>query len=436
MTNQVSVALAGIGGYGDAYLEALMHDRRSANLRLVGVVDPYPERCRHLKDLRDRKIPIHSELESLLKQADRKLDLLMIVTPIHLHAPQTCLALQHGINVLCEKPLAGTLPDALRMAECEQAGSNFVAIGYQWSFSHAVQALKRDIMEGLFGAAVRMKSIGLFPRPLEYFRRNDWVGRIQMPAGDGVLDSPANNATAHYLHNMLYLLGRSRETSATPVTVQAELYRANAIENYDTAAIRAVTDQGVEVLFYTSHTVREPLGVLCHFEFENATIEYDAAGAAEFIAHFRDGRTRSYGAPNIDRHLKIWQCADACRGGTPIACGIRAALPHTLCIVAAQESAATIATFPQAMHRQHEDNGDSMVYIEGLSSALREAYLHGALPAELPQNVSWAKPGAPIHMSASRLAAAASRLSATVATPRVTTYATGGARSSTAPAAS
>jgi hypothetical protein len=257
-----------------------------------------------------------------------------------------------------------------------------------------------------------------------------------MPAGDGVLDSPANNATAHYLHNMLYLLGRTRETSATPMTVQAELYRANDIENYDTAAIRAVTDAGVEVLFYTSHTVQEQLGVLCQFEFELATVEYDAGGAAEFIVRYRDGRTKSYGAPNVDRHLKIWQCADAVRGGagTSIACGIRAALPHTLCIVAAQESAASIATFPQSMRRQHEDNGDSMVFIEGLSAGLLESYKNDALPAELPQFAAWAKPGLPIHMSASRLSSAASRLSAAIA-PEVTTFVSPAARSSAAPAA-
>jgi predicted dehydrogenase len=414
-----------------------MHDRRSAGMKILGVVDPYPQNCRHLKDLHDRKIPIHNTLETLMKQVDGKLDLLMIVTPIHLHAPQTCLALEHGVNVLCEKPLAGTLPDAMRMAESERAGKNFVAIGYQWSFSHAVQALKRDIMDGMLGAPVRMKSIGLFPRPLEYFRRNDWVGRVKMPAGDGVLDSPANNATAHYLHNMLYLLGRTRETSATPMTVQAELYRANDIENYDTAAIRAMTDKGVEVLFYTSHTVQSSLGVLCQFEFENATVEYDAGGAAEFIAHFRNGRTKSYGAPNVDRHLKIWQCADAVRGaGASIACGIPAALPHTLCIVAAQESAASIATFPHSMRKLHEDNGDSMVYIDGLLEALRESYSRGALPAEVPQFASWAQPGTPIHMSASRLASAASRLSAAPIPPKVTTFAPTTPAASTAPAAS
>ena len=40
---------------------------------------------------------------------------------------------------------------------------------------------------------------------------------------------------------MLYVLGKTPDTSAQPHSVTAELYRANPIENYDTAAIRCTT---------------------------------------------------------------------------------------------------------------------------------------------------------------------------------------------------
>ena len=170
---------------------------------------------------------------------------MLIVTPIHLHAEHTCFALRNGANVLCEKPLAGTLIDALAMHEAQreasERGGPFTAIGYQWSFSQAVQSLKRAILSGSLGRPVRMRTMVHQPRPIGYFRRNDWAGRIRTPDGHSVFDSPVNNASAHFLHNMFYLLGATRETSATPAWVQAELYRANAIENYDTAALRCRT---------------------------------------------------------------------------------------------------------------------------------------------------------------------------------------------------
>ena len=88
-----------------------------------------------------------------------------------------------------------------------------------------------------------------------YYNRNDWAGRIKSDSGEWVLDSPANNAMAHYLHNALYVLGETPTTSARPISVQAELYRANPIENYDAAVLRVMTDKNVEVLFYGAHTV-------------------------------------------------------------------------------------------------------------------------------------------------------------------------------------
>jgi predicted dehydrogenase len=380
----VKVALIGIAGYGDHYLEALLHNPRASGARLVAVADPAAHRCTRLPELRQLGIPIFADLESLLTNVP--VDLVMIATPIHLHAAQTCLALDHGVNVLCEKPLASALADALHMLACEQRNGNFVAIGYQWSFSDAVQALKRDVMAGVLGRPIRFKTIVFFPRGIHYFRRNDWVGKLRTTGGEPVLDSPVNNATAHYLHNMLYLLGRSHQSSAVPVMVQSELYRANAIENYDTAALRVVTDQGVEILFYTTHAVGKPLGPVCHFEFENGVVEYDPAKSSTFVARLGDGTIRDYGSPNLDRHQKLWQCIEATQQATrdrsQIACGVRAALPHTLCVLAAQQSAPVIATFDSALQRIVSMESDSLICVEGLAEALLDCYQRGILPNE------------------------------------------------------
>jgi len=392
----VRVALAGIAGYGDEYLASLLNDPRATGTQLVGVVDTAPQRCRRLEQLRRRDVPIHSSMENLFASAG-PVDLMMIATPIHLHARHTCFALKHGANVLCEKPLAATIEDAVRMAECERAAGpgKFVAIGYQWSFSDAVQALKRDILSGEFGRAIRLKTICFFPRAVSYFSRNDWAGRLRTSGGEHVMDSPANNATAHYLHNMLFLLGAARETAAMPATVQAELYRANEIENYDTAALRATLASGCELLFYTTHAVPDRLGPRCHFEFENAVVEYDFVEQPRFVARFKSGEVRDYGDPGRDRTQKIWQSIDAVRTGAPLACGIRGATPHTVAVVAAQRSVPAIATFPQSARHAHQHNGETMICIDGLDEALNECFARGILPAERG-DLSWSHAGAAV----------------------------------------
>lgn len=388
----VNIALAGIAGYGDAYLEAILPKQESVGARLVGVVDPQPQRCKRLDELNARHIPIHATMQSLFAQ-ERNIDLMLIVTPIHLHATQTCFALEQGANVLCEKPIAGTLRDAMNMAEMQQATANlFAAIGYQWSFSQAVQSLKRDIIDGVLGRPIRLKSIALHPRPMAYFRRNDWAGRLYSDDGAGIFDSPANNATAHFLHNMFYLLGPTRETSAMPATVQAELYRANDVENFDTAAIRCRTESGVEVLFYTSHAIAEKRGPRSRFEFEHAHVDFDLAGSGEFVARFNDGRVKYYGHPNFDRHEKIWQAIDSVRTGKPVACGIPAAMAHAICIAAAQDSAGGIIDFPARHRRVIGYDGDAILAIDRLGEQLLECYEREIMPAEHPE-LAWARPG-------------------------------------------
>ena len=403
MAALVKVALVGIGGYGDAYLSALFGTPEKADLyELVGLVDPNPHRSARLDEVRARKIPIHDDLESLYAGASP--ELVMMATPIHLHAPHTLWCLQRGSNVLCEKPLAATVTDARKMVASETlAQGRFVAIGYQWSFSNAIQSLKRDVMAGLLGAPRRLKSIVSFPRGREYFGRNDWAGKIKTDTGEPVFDSPANNAAAHYLHNMFYLLGATTTTSAMPVSVLAELYRANDIQNYDTAAIRCKTDIGAEILFYTTHATSMRLGPIARYEFEDAVVSYEAESGAGLVARFRGGKVRRYGEPNTDRHSKMWQAMLATgksAGVEPIPCGPRAAMAHVLCVAAAQASMPRIAQFPQSMLQRERLGESDMICVSGLHAALVQCYDQGILPSE-HGGLGWSEPGQLVNVSRS-----------------------------------
>jgi predicted dehydrogenase len=396
MSVKVRIAVVGIAGYGDSYLTALLSSSVPAEFELVGVVDPMPQRCRHLDELRSRRVPIYSDLSALY--SDVVPDLAMMVTPIHLHAPHTCYALEKGSHVLCEKPLAATIGAARRVVVAEKLAGRFVAIGYQWSFSKAIQNLKDDIMAGHFGAPRRLKSLVFFPRGLDYFSRNDWAGKIKTGDGQAVFDSPANNAAAHYLHNMLYLLGPSQETSAAPRTVQAELYRANEIENYDTAAIRVRVDCGAELMFYTSHTVPPKLGPIARYEFEYAVISYEAESGAGFVARFRNGRVKRYGEPNLERSQKMWQSIEAAGNGGKVVCGTAAAMPHVLTVAAAQQSMPQIRGFPQSMVCTERVGDGAMVCVTGLHAAMVQCYDQWILPHE-HGGLNWSAPGDVIHIN-------------------------------------
>ena len=166
----IRVAVVGIGGYGEGYAQELLKASGNRGVRLVAGIDPAPERSRSLPDFYQAGIAIYPSLQDFFAQ-DRA-DLVVIASPIHMHTTQTCLSLAYGAHVLCEKPVSALIQDAHRMAEAERQAGKFVAIGYQWSFTPAIQALKRDIMAGIFGLPKRLKTRVLWPRLASYYQRN------------------------------------------------------------------------------------------------------------------------------------------------------------------------------------------------------------------------------------------------------------------------
>lgn len=402
MSQEVKIALVAIGGYGSTYVKRLLEADADRAVRIVAGIDPAPQRSGHLEELQIEELQargatIYPDMESFYA-AGETADLTIISSPIHFHAPQTCLALKNGSHVLCEKPLCATVQEAAEMAAAEQKAGRFVAIGYQWSFSDAIQSLKQDIMSGLLGKPRRLKTVLFWPRALSYYQRGRWAGALKSADDSWVLDSPANNATAHYLFNMFYVLGATRESSAIPVDVQAELYRAKPTENYDTAAIRCHTAAGAEILFYTTHAVVKGGGPIFQYEFEKATVEFGPESGNEIVARFSDGTVKSYGNPNETAEAnKLWQCVESVRTGESVACTIAAARAQTLCINGAQESSAVNA-FPQELIRTTEEDDNCHTWAEGLFEAFNECYERNILPAE-HGGISWAQPGKIIPLS-------------------------------------
>ena len=376
----VSLVLVGIGGMGAVYVRELLDHRDTGAFRLAGAVDPDPERCPWLEELHVIGVPMYATLEAFYR--NRTAELAVISSPIQFHAAQTCLALAKGSHVLCEKPVAGTIAEARRMMEAERGSDRRVAVGYQWSFSPAIQALKKDIRAGRFGRARRLKCLYLWPRDERYYRRNGWAGNKRDAAGGWVLDSPAQNAMAHDLHNMFYVLGRDRHTSALPAAVEAELYRANPVENYDTAAMRAVTEDGVEILFYVTHVPRREKGPVFAYEFERAVVRCESRTSGVWAEFPGETRTE-YGQPGAAPMNKLWDSIRDVRTGEGPACGLAAASSQTLCVNGMQDSMPEIREFPEALRRAAEEDGTRRVWVDGLDEALEECYARNALPSEL-----------------------------------------------------
>ena len=385
----IRVVLVAVSGYGASYVRELLDAPAERGVAFVAAVDPYAERSSLYDDLVQRGVPIFADLEAFY--AGAAADLVVIASPIHHHRAQTLTALANGSGVLCEKPAAATIQDVREMAAAAEVAGLPVAIGFQRSFSPAVRNFKRDVLAGRFGRPKRFKALVCWPRAESYYQRNDWAGRLKADDGAWVLDSPINNATAHFLHHMLYVLGPGPDRSATPVEVQAELYRAKPIESFDTGAIRVRTECGAEVVFLTTHSTREGRGPVLSYEFEQATASKDADNGKSIVVELADGGRIDYGDPEDDHFNKLWQMVEAVRSGGPVDCPIEAATAHTLCVNGAHESAEIVA-LPDSALQIDDYEGSQLTWAPGLQEILEACYERGALPSELGE-VSWARPG-------------------------------------------
>ncbi|MBQ7931541.1 MAG: Gfo/Idh/MocA family oxidoreductase, partial [Clostridia bacterium] len=146
---KIRILLTGIGGYASTYVNPLL-DQKYPDCEIAGCADPYPTSCPRIDEIRERGIPVYADMNDFFADG-KSADLCVITTPIHLHARQMKTALSHGCHVLCEKPLCGDIADLDSLLEAEKSSGKYVAIGYQWSHSPAIQALKADILQGLYG---------------------------------------------------------------------------------------------------------------------------------------------------------------------------------------------------------------------------------------------------------------------------------------------
>ena len=384
------IALVGIGGYGEVYLRLL---DRTPGLwaQLAAVVDPAPHASAFYARLVQEGVPIFDTVEALY--AHTPVDLTLIASPIPFHEEQVLAAFRHGSHVLCEKPITPRYAQALALQSAAAAARRKCGVGFQWPTMRAVQALKRDILDGKLGKPVLLKALLPWPRDKAYYAQGGWKGRMRDAQGRWCMDAIATNAGAHYLHILFFLLGETLRTARMPVQVEGTLYRAYPIETFDTCFLRGDFAGGGRFLFLASHACDSEGTPEGEYIFEHATVRVHA-DTGMIDAQWHDGRCTVYGTTRDadDVGQKLVSMLQAIQEDSEPACDIETALPH-LAVCDACFARMPIHTFPAACLQEDAQH----VAVRGLGEVMRRCFAQGALPEEL--GVPWAQAGTRIPMA-------------------------------------
>jgi len=382
MSKTQHTLLVGVGGYGATYANYLLSGEFDADLQLSGVVDPFAKTSPCYEQLKER-VPIYDTMEEYF--AKHKADLTIISTPIHLHYDQCVIALENGSNVLCEKPL---VPDLAALDKLEQKrGDKLLAVGFQWCHSTVMLALKERILAGEFGKPLNFKCYVSWPRNWAYYSRGvNWAGRIKSANGDLIHDSIASNATAHYIQNMLFLLGSEMETAAPLSDVQAECYRANDIESFDTIAFKGKAGE-VDVYYTASHATYNQIHPVMDYTFENARVWINVRNQ-DFICtiHHRDGRIEDLGHGLGEGEInRVRFIAKRLKGEKAYVCTAQTARPFTALIDSIFKKA-QFHSFPDDIIIK--DEVMQATYVQNLHLDLWDCFSRNQLPSEAGFNWS------------------------------------------------
>lgn len=390
---KVKLALIGVGGYGATILQALASCVADDSYELVCTADPFFALSPEYPDLQKRGIPVYKEAETMFE--NHTVDLTVIASPLDLHKKQILLALENQSHVLCEKPLVPTIQEAKEIQKTVQRSGKKLGVGFQWSFSPTMLSLKKDILKGNLGAPISLKSLVSWKRYDSYYS-SAWKGNLRDPYGNWTMDCVITNATAHYLHNMLFLMGDALDEAKLPESLWAEAYRLLDIQTLDTCFLKGRFENGCDLFFAASHCPDINDDPRLIYEFEEGIVymnHYDRT--SRVTLHRRDGRVIDYGNPQTMEALsdKLTTMIRAISEDAEIPCKVKTVEPH-LRICNAVFDECTIHPFAtDRIFRETDPETGKFIY--GLYDDMTRCYLLSAMPATC--GFDWASESVEIH---------------------------------------
>lgn len=174
----------------------IAHYLAAPNCRLVALCDLDKDRV----DATAREFNVQrtfTDAETLVSSGE--VDLVSICTPNVLHAPLAIKALEHGLHVLVEKPMAMSSAEAQKMIAAAQKANRKLSVHFNHRMNAYVHAMRRYVESGDLGEV--------------YFARTYWHRRRGIPNRPGFISKLQSGGGAmidlgvHQLDQLLFLLG-------------------------------------------------------------------------------------------------------------------------------------------------------------------------------------------------------------------------------------
>ena len=238
--------------------------------------------CCDIKEDRANKVAsqyhvkAYTNYEEMIQK--EQLDAVHICLPHYLHFPAAMYAMEHGVNVLTEKPMTIDFDSAQRAVNYAKEKNLLYGVIFQTRFNNSARLVKKEISSGHLGKIICARSILTWSRPDSYYQESDWKGTWNKEGGGVIIDQ-----AIHSIDLVNWIM------DSEPVSVSCSLAnRGHKIVKVEDTAEGLITyKNGAKYGFYcmNNYANDDPIEIEFICEKGRAVFGYDDA-----YIYFNDGR--------------------------------------------------------------------------------------------------------------------------------------------------
>ncbi len=157
MNKKVKVGIIGTGWIAESHITRYLE---MEDVEVVALADIVPGKAAEFaKKYKVEGARIYDSDMALL-DGEKELDAVSICTYNAQHAPCAIHALEHGVNVMLEKPFTVTLDEAIEVMRAEKKSGKILTIGFQPRMSDNMQMIKKIVDSGELGKVYYLQAGG------------------------------------------------------------------------------------------------------------------------------------------------------------------------------------------------------------------------------------------------------------------------------------
>ena len=175
-------AIIGCGRIATNHIKAVTNN----NLEFVAACDVLPEAIESLlakhELAEDKSIERYTDYKEMLNEHP-EIELVAIATDSGVHAEIAIWCIEHGFNVIIEKPMTMSMDDAEKIVKLSKEKNVKVSVCHQNRFNVAIQEMRRALEDGRFGKISHGSINVRWNRGKQYYDQAAWRGKWASDGG-------------------------------------------------------------------------------------------------------------------------------------------------------------------------------------------------------------------------------------------------------------